>query len=58
MGEDVLSSVEECTNWCSYNPDCCVFEYSPSTKKCHMTSCIMHYIVYPSIVVSFKESSF
>ena len=30
MGEDLASSVEEYANWCSYNPYCCVFEYSPS----------------------------
>ena len=27
MGEDLASSVEECENWCTYNCDCCVFEY-------------------------------
>ena len=27
MGEDLASSVEECANWCTYNSDCCVFEY-------------------------------
>ena len=30
------SSIEECAYRCSMNPDCCVFEYSQSSRECHI----------------------
>ena len=36
IGENLASSVEECANWCTQEGNCCVFEYSPSTKKCQL----------------------
>ena len=33
LGTENSSSVEECANWCTYNPDCYIFEYSPPLHK-------------------------
>ena len=32
----ISSSVEECASRCWNNKDCCVFEYSQSSRECHI----------------------
>ena len=36
VNQRLASSVEECANWCTWDLDCCVFEYSPSSKQCQL----------------------
>ena len=46
LGGGEVSSVEECARWCTNRSDCCVFEYSSSSKQCWVSSylCMDHHI--------------